>query len=225
VNQSSSGIPRRLGDLQLVENCFDLGWLPVVTHDGRTSGSYVPRGFESGVRILDAIHSRQLGRDLDWSDLSRTIAAHGLQDALNVRLSGKEDLDGTGGEFVPERMRSGTLEVIEGIVASCFPGPSRCLYALSNLNAILKPSPYLDASLGYAISYIRKCYVYEGSLESWRSIWPTILPSLWWSTDRSWCFARDIDINWSYVAGPTKLTEQLLASDLPCASVVWDEPM
>jgi hypothetical protein len=221
MNERRPAVPRQLGDLHLVENCFDLGRLPVVTHDGRTAGSYVPRGFESGVRVLDAIHSRQLGRDLDWSDLSRTVAVHGVQDGVSAVLAGRDDSED--GEFVHERMRFRTLEAIEGIIANWSPRSSRCLHALSNMNRILEG--LFDASLGYAISDIRNCYVYEGSLESWRSIWPAILPSLWWPTDRSWCLARDIDINWTFVAGPTNMTEQFLASDVPCASTDWDELM
>ena len=222
MEKNKLGIPEQLGELRLVENLFELGWLPVVAHNGRPSG-YVPRGFESCVRVLDAIYSDRLGRDLRWSDLDRTIAAHGLQGGLSVRLSGKEDLDGTRGEFVPERVRYRTLEVIETQIASCFPGPTRCLYALSNLNPLF--NPLFNVSVLYSISDIRSCYVYEGGLGNWRSIWPEILPSLWWPTDRKWCVARDIDINWSYIAGATALTDRLLATDLPCAPVDWDERM
>ncbi|MGH3503609.1 MAG: hypothetical protein ACRDQA_22335 [Nocardioidaceae bacterium] len=35
-------------------------------------------------------------------------------------------------------------------------------------------------------------------------------PSLWWPEDRSWCVASEIDLSWSYLAGPTALVERVL---------------
>lgn len=38
-------------------------------------------------------------------------------------------------------------------------------------------------------------------------------PQWWWSADRSWFVANEIDWPWSYVAGPASLIERLLADD------------
>lgn len=38
-------------------------------------------------------------------------------------------------------------------------------------------------------------------------------PSLWWPADRAWCVATDIDLPWSYLAGPRGLIDAVLASD------------
>lgn len=36
-------------------------------------------------------------------------------------------------------------------------------------------------------------------------------PNLWWPADRSWCVASEIDLPWTYVAGPASLIEQILS--------------
>lgn len=36
-------------------------------------------------------------------------------------------------------------------------------------------------------------------------------PGLWWPADRTWCVASEIDLQWSYVGGPSALIEDLLA--------------
>lgn len=36
-------------------------------------------------------------------------------------------------------------------------------------------------------------------------------PNLWWPADRSWCVASEIDLAWTYLAGPRTLIETLLA--------------
>ena len=164
-----------------------------------------------------------MGRDLQWSDLNRNIAAYGRPRGVQAVLSHDDsDLDDTQAEYVFEQMRSKTSEVIEGNIASCFPDTSLCRYAALTIDTYFDTQ---DDALAYNMSDIRRCYVFEGPLEGWRSLWPDILPSLWWSTGREWCMTRDIDINWSYVAGPATLTQRLLASDLPCAAVEWDEPL
>jgi hypothetical protein len=39
-------------------------------------------------------------------------------------------------------------------------------------------------------------------------------PNLWWPDDRSWCVASEIDFPYTYVGGPTKLIEEILAHPL-----------
>ena len=38
-------------------------------------------------------------------------------------------------------------------------------------------------------------------------------PNLWWPADRAWCVATEIDLPWTYVAGPAGLIEAILADD------------
>jgi hypothetical protein len=35
-------------------------------------------------------------------------------------------------------------------------------------------------------------------------------PNLWWPSDRSWCVASEIDLDWTYVGGATALIQDLL---------------
>ena len=59
--------------------------------------------------------SRRLGRDLQWSDSNRDIAAYGRPRGVQAVLSHDDsDLDDTQAEYVFEQMRSKTSEVIEG---------------------------------------------------------------------------------------------------------------
>jgi hypothetical protein len=213
-NQSSASgsIPKSIGNLRLVEDTSVLGWLPVVTHDGENAQSFFPHGFESCVRVLDAIYSRQLGRDLNWADIREDTTSFGLSEGVKAAYSPFND-SGVRGGYVPELMRTETLETIEAIIASHFPDSSECFYALWSGDTFFES---FDASIAHSLSSIRHCYIYQGSLESWRSIWPLILPSLWWSAERSWCLARDVDIPWSYIAGPVDFTDLLAESGLPC---------
>ncbi|GAA4115680.1 hypothetical protein GCM10022249_18210 [Enteractinococcus coprophilus] len=36
-------------------------------------------------------------------------------------------------------------------------------------------------------------------------------PNLWWPADHSWCVASEIDLAWTYLAGPVSLVDQVLA--------------
>lgn len=38
-------------------------------------------------------------------------------------------------------------------------------------------------------------------------------PNLWWPADRAWCVASEIDLAWTYLAGPTDLINQVLADE------------
>jgi hypothetical protein len=38
-------------------------------------------------------------------------------------------------------------------------------------------------------------------------------PNLWWPADRAWCVASEIDLPWTYVAGPRGLIDAILADD------------
>jgi hypothetical protein len=179
----------------------------------------VPRGLESCVRILDAIHSEEMNRDLDWSDIRDDVASFGLINGVEASMS-RYDEPGVRGHFVPERIREHTLQVLEAVISSSLPPRTRCWYALWAQDTFFGS---FDESLAYKVSPIRHCYLYEGSLDSWRSLWPAILPSLWWPDDRSWCVARDVDIRWTYVAGSAKLMERLMASGLSCDQAAWDD--
>ncbi len=37
-------------------------------------------------------------------------------------------------------------------------------------------------------------------------------PNLWWPQDRSWCVASEIDLPWTYIAGPRELVGDVLAA-------------
>ena len=39
-------------------------------------------------------------------------------------------------------------------------------------------------------------------------------PNLWWSADRAWCVATEIDYRWSYVGGSQECIGEILADDL-----------
>jgi hypothetical protein len=51
-------------------------------------------------------------------------------------------------------------------------------------------------------------------------------PNLWWPDDRSWCVASEIDLPWTYLAGPRPLIEAVLADPRLEALVAYpDDPM
>jgi hypothetical protein len=67
-------------------------------------------------------------------------------------------------------MRAETSEVIEGIIASCFPDTSRCEYALWMMDTCFANQ---DDPFAYDMSDIRWCYVYEGPLAGGGHCGPT----------------------------------------------------
>jgi hypothetical protein len=223
TNQHSANneIPKHLGDLQLVDDLAEVAWLPAVSHDGPTTRSFVPRGYQRCIRVLDAIYSDTLGRDLKWEDIRPDTTNLGLIDGIEAVLSRFGD-SGIAGELVPTRLRRTTLEMLQLILDSGAPGAggTECWFALWS-DDVMFPLP--SSPMAYRLSSVRYCYIYHGYVASWRSIWPTLIPSLWWPIDRSWCIAHDVDLRWTYIAGSEELADSLLTSGLPCEEAPWDE--
>jgi hypothetical protein len=222
--KTNKGLPSRIGDLDLIRNASIVGWLPYISHDGESTQSFVPRGFESCVRILDAIYSDELGRDLTWIDLGKNIEDFGLINGIEVAVSGSEE-SRVSGHIVPTKLRKHTLEALETHLGAASPKAAQCWYALWMQDSFFDSVQLAGADFEYKLSSIRNYCLYGGALEAWRSLWPVILPSLWWPGGRSWCVARDVDIRWTYVAGSNQLIDGLVSSDLPCERVDWDEPL
>jgi hypothetical protein len=77
----------------------------------------------------------------------------------------------------------------------------------------------------------RDYFLYQGAAETAAALasldgtWGQC-PNLWWPADRAWCVASEIDLQWTYVAGPRGLIDAILADDrieaLPAAP---DDPV
>jgi hypothetical protein len=51
-------------------------------------------------------------------------------------------------------------------------------------------------------------------------------PNLWWPHDRAWCVASEIDLQWTYVGGPSGMIEELLENeDLEALPVDLNDPI
>jgi hypothetical protein len=63
----------------------------------------------------------------------------------------------------------------------------------------------------------RDYFLYEGPVEAVTA--PTRFSpggqtaNLWWPSDRAWAVASEIDLAWTYVAGPAELVDALVADD------------
>lgn len=213
--------PTGIGELQLIADFSEIGWLPVVSHDEPYTRAFVPTGYECCVRILDALYSRSSERDLGWDDIRPDTVGRSLVEGIETVLR-RHDAPGVKAEYVPERMRQATLQSLEASICTSNEVGNQlpCFYALWSEDSVFA-QPAVDCV--FNISSIRSCYLYQGRFAGWRSLWPNILPSLWWPFDRLWCIARDVDLMWTYVAGTSELIERLLVSDLPCEEAQWDE--
>jgi hypothetical protein len=72
---------------------------------------------------------------------------------------------------------------------------------------VLKPTPKIGAK---RVTLPARDYVlFNGPLSI--AIGQREGPNLWWPDDRSWCVASEIDFPYTYVGGPKKLIEEILA--------------
>ena len=59
----------------------------------------------------------------------------------------------------------------------------------------------------------RDYLLYTGSVDAVGALEQVQTPNLWWPDDRTWCVATEIDLAWTYVAGPAGLIAALLADE------------
>ena len=63
----------------------------------------------------------------------------------------------------------------------------------------------------------RNYFLYSGSVEAVAATYPLSRsaqsPNLWWPQDHAWCVATELDLQWTYVGGPSAMIEQLLSDD------------
>lgn len=73
----------------------------------------------------------------------------------------------------------------------------------------------------------RDYFLYTGDLTDATTFLPDKgqTPNLWWAEDRSWCVASEIDLPWTYLAGPASLIDQVLHHpDLEALPAHPDDP-
>lgn len=180
--------------------------------------SVIPAGFAAYARLLHPVSRADAEgeRTVRWSEvaawsgigLERQSQFHDI--ALPRRAPARPaPWDGHG-------PAEGTLSAddagaLVGILAGHTAGEQRCWYCVWDGYG-LDPAVPGDMSSGPRVRLPARDYLlYAGPLAAARAVADAPAPNLWWPEDRAWCVASEIDLPWTYLAGPEDLVEKVLA--------------
>jgi hypothetical protein len=203
--------------------------------DARQVASVVPGGFDAYARVLhpaeDPVDGDRLVR---WAEVAawsgtplradaqfHTIALPPVRPERDAPWSGQGPRQG---ELYPP-----DAEALAGIARDWTTTPERCWFCLWDgygAGTLLTPPGEPSVPLpdpvpapvrhGPRVRLPNRDYLlYTGPVEAVLTTDP--LPggdqaaNLWWPADRAWCVASEIDLAWTYVAGPVGLIERVLA--------------
>lgn len=220
---------------------------------GECVASVVPGGFEAYARVLHPAEAprRGHGRLVRWREVAEwsglplgpesqfhSIALPPTRPAADAPWRGQGPSSGS--------LFPADAEVLADILRTWTTTPDNCWFCLwegygwDNMvlatshgeTSPVLPDPIPDsARRGPRVRLPNRDYLlYRGAVEAVMATVPLAnaeqTPNLWWPTDRAWCVASEIDLAWTYVGGPTKMIEAVLASDtieaLPAAP---EDPM
>lgn len=169
----------------------------------------VPAGFERYVRLLHRVCSDAPGRQWRWSEVAQDAGRELLEETqwatLTADLRERDRLNPPIGELSDAEFRS-LAATLEKYTAS----PDDCRFAF------WEGSAFVDHT-SEAVSIGGRAYVvFKGSANE--AIGHRFgdgfahPPNLWWSADRSWCVATDIDLDSTYIGAGRACASRIRAS-------------
>ena len=217
------------GDLQtnepmhIAENAEPASWIPSRLHRfGEDVGSFIPDGFAAYARVFHPPYRLTSAGNLlpvRWRDIAasngRTIAA----EMQRLDLSADPTrFSASGDELWNQQSRIGNIprEIaarLAGILRSCTSTPELCWFAVwEGWGDLRIPG---DGAPMFSVPY-RDLFLLRGTVDDVLTTlgevdWSYRSPNLWWSDDRAWCVATEIDFKWSYVGGSSACIEQILS--------------
>jgi hypothetical protein len=207
----------------------DADWLEarLAVPMGSTVTSIVPEGFEAYLRILHPAEVPGCGdagepRRVRWSEVASWTGMSLGNDARfhSVALppEAREPSDhpvcyppGRGG------LTEADCAALVPILRANSTDPDDCRfclwegYAWQGRQSYPIPRHVLD---GPRVHLPMRDYVlYQGPVEAAGALTEPAFqtPNMWWPADHSWCIASEIDLPWTYLGGPRRLVEDVLA--------------
>ena len=185
--------------------------------------SVIPTGFESYSRILHPAWSEDGGQPqgspirwhtiAEWSGIGLTRLAQFHSVALGPReVRGDPPFD-RGPDEGSMSLRD--LEALASTLRRWTATPEECFFCIWEGWGCLRVPPEVDRGPRVRLP-ARDYLLYQGPIETallnvaekpWRQT-----PNLWWPRDRSWFVGSEIDLTCSYVGGPKRLIDELLAT-------------
>jgi hypothetical protein len=193
-------------------------------------GAVVPTGFAGYVRLLHPAHTPD-GTRVRWASLAaraqRALAPSTSFAAIQRDSGWQGDLPREGSLPADE------VDALAGVLASFTATPQRCwfgvwdgygwLYPDRSVSRLARsgaaaPPPLPGSTAPETAPRVRApnrdYLLYTGPLKAVNALlvppWSQS-PNLWWPDDHTWCVGSEIDLDSTYVGGPSPLVDRLLA--------------
>ena len=188
------------------------------------ASSWVPTGFDAYARILHPVRDENGQPLIRWADVSRwsgvalepSVQWHHV--ALPAVTPSVEPPWNGHGPRVGSLSRSDTVELVRRLDPWTSGGCSFGVWEgygsdLTVDGPIFEDVPRRSDEMTVLELQWRSYAMFEGPVMGATCFMTSRFqsPNLWWSEDRSWFIASEIDLPWTYVAGPRRLIDELLA--------------
>jgi hypothetical protein len=187
------------------------GWIGERLHRfAQDVGSVVPTGFEAYARIFHPAWRLAGTKEVEvrWSDVAewsgRIVHPEMQFHSIAVTVPDRETrlqaytFEPRSG-VLPERQARALIELLAPYTST----PDVCWFCLWDGYANVRGGRKRVSLPG------REYFLFNGPLAD--AAGQLNGPNLWWPDDRSWCVASEIDFPYTYVGGPKRLIDELLA--------------
>jgi len=183
--------------------------------NGKVS-SVVPGGFPAYARLLHPAGAHDDGPGTRWAEAAAwagtelTAQSGWTEVALPpTRPAAALPWDGTGPD--EGRLPPAAATVLANLLAAHTSTPGRCWFGVWEGWADLSAKGAISVDLARLQLPQRAYLLYTGSVDAAAEVpgRPPVTPNLWWSEDRAWCIASEIDLDRTYVGGSVALIEAL----------------
>jgi len=212
--------------IERTDRTDEAAWIaPRLRHfDSHTTTSVVPGGFESYARLLHPGTRRDATGgppEVRWAEVSAWSGVPMSKDVQFHQIAFPRSEQPTpppwDGEPACGTLTLGDATTLVGILKRHTSTPSRCWFGVwdgyggwesRDTGGPPRPGGEMPKVELPGRSYLLYQGPIEGALALSAPSFQT--PNLWWPSDRSWCVASEIDLDWTYVGGATALIQDLL---------------
>jgi hypothetical protein len=202
--------------------------------------SFVPRGYEAYARVLHPAAEPDFGSDrlVRWREVAEWSGTPLRNDAQFHSISLPAELPAAEPPDFGQGPREGSLyapdaAVVAEIARRWTTTPDRCWFCVwdgygwdnsvwltergaPEPPAIPDPIPEsVRRGPRVHLPLQRNYFLYSGPVEAVAATYPLSRPAqspnLWWPQDHAWCVATELDLQWTYVGGPSAMIGQLLS--------------